>query len=73
MNSGAKAKQRGAENRTKDHDATNPFCAAHPDLAGRRNSVQPGDSESISLGPAQEIHLREHANSRTLLRAKKEK
>ena len=29
------------------------------------------DTESITLGPAQELHPRQHANPRTLLRAKK--
>jgi len=50
-----------------------PFSAVHPDVAGRRNPVRAAaaDDESITLGPAQEIRPRQHANGRTLLRAKK--
>lgn len=48
-----------------------PFAAAHPSVAGRRNVVRASDEESITLGRAQEVHPRQHANARTLLHAKK--
>jgi len=51
------------------HDS--PFTAAHPAVAGKRNVVQASDEESITLGQAQEMRPRQHANARTLLRAKK--
>ena len=51
--------------------ASTPFSAVHPNVAGRRNPVRAADDESITLGPAQEIGPRQHANGRTLLRAKK--
>jgi hypothetical protein len=49
-----------------------PFSAVHPQVAGRRNSIHAiDDEETITLGPAQEIGARQHASSRTLLRAKR--
>lgn len=50
-----------------------PFGAAHPDVAGKRNSIRIADEESITLGPVQKIHPRQHANAKTLLRSKKSK
>ncbi len=50
-----------------------PFCAAHPDVAGKRKSIRVADEESITLGPVQEIRPRQHANPQTLLRSKKSK
>jgi hypothetical protein len=71
MTGGTKAKHSGAMSKADEHDSKNPFCAVHPDLASRRNQTQAADAESIPLGPAQEVHRREHANPRALLRAKK--
>lgn len=48
-----------------------PFSAAHPAVAGKRNCVRATEEESITLGPLQEIHPRQHASAGTLLRAKK--
>ena len=48
-----------------------PFYAVHPDVAGRRNPIRAIDEEPITLGAAQELHPRQHADSRPLLRAKK--
>jgi hypothetical protein len=52
------------------HENT-PFSAVHPDVSGKRNPVRDTGEESITLGPAQEIRPRQHANGRPLLRAKK--
>jgi len=52
------------------HEKT-PFCAAHPDEAGRRNAIRMDDTESITLGPAQGLHPRLHANPGTMMHAKK--
>jgi hypothetical protein len=48
-----------------------PFLAAHPSVAGKRNSVRASDDESITLGPARQVRSRQHANSSTLLHSKK--
>jgi len=50
-----------------------PFDAVHPDVAGKHNPIRATDDESITLGPAQEVRPRLHANDRTLLYAKKKK
>ncbi len=54
------------------HEADNPFCAVHPDRAKKRNRPRTvEDSESITLGPVQELHRRTHANQQTRMRAKR--
>ena|ERR1035437_6370078 len=52
------------------HENT-PFSAVHPDVAGKRNPIRATDEESITLGPVREIGPRQHADGRTLLRAKR--
>jgi hypothetical protein len=55
------------------HTPGNPFCAAHPEVAGRRNPPLAYDeAESPTLGPQQGLDAkRQHANPATLLRAKR--
>ena len=48
-----------------------PFIAAHPSLAGKRNTPRCNDEEDIVLGPGRETRPRQHASPGTMLRAKR--